>query len=90
MGVLFCAGMAASLPHGTWLRLVVWSALGILMYLVYGYRHSRLRAAQPTPRGPRCAGDDLPRPAASARAAPVDQPRSAAGVSGPSALSSSS
>jgi basic amino acid/polyamine antiporter, APA family len=43
MGVLFCAGMAASLPNATWLRLVLWSVLGILVYLLYGYKHSRLR-----------------------------------------------
>jgi APA family basic amino acid/polyamine antiporter len=46
MGVLFCAAMAASLPSGTWLRLVLWSVLGILIYLFYGYRNSRLRVAQ--------------------------------------------
>jgi len=45
MGVLFCAGMAASLPNGTWLRLVLWSVIGIAIYLFYGYRHSRLRTA---------------------------------------------
>jgi basic amino acid/polyamine antiporter, APA family len=43
MGVLFCAGMAASLPPATWIRLVIWSFLGALMYGFYGYRNSRLR-----------------------------------------------
>ncbi len=43
LGVLFCSGMAYSLPNETWWRLLVWSALGIFMYLVYGYRHSKLR-----------------------------------------------
>jgi basic amino acid/polyamine antiporter, APA family len=46
MGVLFCAAMAASLPSGTWLRLILWSVLGILIYLFYGYKKSRLRAPQ--------------------------------------------
>jgi APA family basic amino acid/polyamine antiporter len=46
MGVLFCAAMAYSLPSGTWLRLILWSVLGILIYLFYGYRNSRLRVAQ--------------------------------------------
>jgi APA family basic amino acid/polyamine antiporter len=41
--VVFCAGMAASLPAATWLRLVLWSAIGIAFYFIYGYRHSRLR-----------------------------------------------
>src|ERR1700677_824018 len=43
LGVIFCASMAYSLPNETWWRLVVWSSLGILIYLVYGYRHSKLR-----------------------------------------------
>jgi APA family basic amino acid/polyamine antiporter len=46
MGVLFCAAMAASLPSGTWLRLILWSVLGILIYLFYGYKNSRLRVPQ--------------------------------------------
>ena len=43
MGVIFCAGMAASLPNATWWRLILWSILGILVYVFYGYRNSRLR-----------------------------------------------
>jgi basic amino acid/polyamine antiporter, APA family len=43
MGIIFCAGMALSLPAETWWRLLLWSALGILIYAVYGYSHSRLR-----------------------------------------------
>ena len=43
LGVLFCSGMAYSLPNETWWRLLVWSALGIFLYVVYGYRHSKLR-----------------------------------------------
>jgi basic amino acid/polyamine antiporter, APA family len=46
MGVIFCAGMAASLPNATWVRLVLWSAAGIAIYLFYGYHHSRLRQPQ--------------------------------------------
>jgi APA family basic amino acid/polyamine antiporter len=45
LGVLFCSGMAYSLPNETWWRLLVWSALGIFIYLVYGYRHSKLRGS---------------------------------------------
>jgi APA family basic amino acid/polyamine antiporter len=58
MGVLFCTGMAASLPTATWVRLVLWSAIGITMYFVYGYRNSRLRT-------PEDAGQAAPAPARS-------------------------
>ncbi len=44
MGVFFCAGMAVFLPEATWVRLLVWSAIGIVLYFAYGHRHSRLRA----------------------------------------------
>jgi basic amino acid/polyamine antiporter, APA family len=43
MGVAFCAVMAGSLPNATWIRLILWSILGILVYFFYGYRNSRLR-----------------------------------------------
>jgi APA family basic amino acid/polyamine antiporter len=58
MGVLFCSGMAASLPAATWVRLVLWSAVGILVYFVYGYRNSRLREPEPPP----AAGSTVPLP----------------------------
>jgi APA family basic amino acid/polyamine antiporter len=42
-GALICLGMMASLPHDTWLRLLVWTIVGFLIYVFYGYRHSELR-----------------------------------------------
>jgi APA family basic amino acid/polyamine antiporter len=48
-GVLFCGGMAASLPLDTWLRLVIWALIGIALYYGYGRHHSRLNAGH----GPR-------------------------------------
>jgi APA family basic amino acid/polyamine antiporter len=44
-GIISCAGMAYSLPNTTWIRLAVWSVLGIVIYALYGYTHSRLRTA---------------------------------------------
>jgi APA family basic amino acid/polyamine antiporter len=42
-GALICVGMMASLPVDTWLRLLVWTAVGMAVYAFYGYRHSELR-----------------------------------------------
>lgn len=33
-----------SLPRATWERLIIWMAIGIVFYFVYGYRRSRLRS----------------------------------------------
>jgi basic amino acid/polyamine antiporter, APA family len=33
------------LPRATWERLVIWMALGVILYSLYGRRHSRLRIA---------------------------------------------
>jgi APA family basic amino acid/polyamine antiporter len=60
MGVVFCAGMAASLPAETWWRLVLWSAAGIAVYLFYGYSHSRLRLPEEAQRGSEASLARLP------------------------------
>jgi APA family basic amino acid/polyamine antiporter len=43
LGVIVCFAMAYALPHDTWIRLVIWTALGFAIYFLYGYRHSKLR-----------------------------------------------
>jgi APA family basic amino acid/polyamine antiporter len=42
--ILSCAWLMAALPLVTWLRFVIWLAVGLLFYFAYGYRKSRLRA----------------------------------------------
>jgi len=37
----------AFLPAGTWIRLVVWMILGLLVYLFYGHTHSHLHSQPP-------------------------------------------
>jgi basic amino acid/polyamine antiporter, APA family len=43
LGVIFCSLMAYSLPNATWMRLLIWSVIGIIVYLAYGFKNSRLR-----------------------------------------------
>ena len=43
IGVAFAVYLMTDLPLATWIRFVVWLAIGIVIYALYGYRHSRLR-----------------------------------------------
>jgi basic amino acid/polyamine antiporter, APA family len=38
--------LMASLPWATWERLIIWMAIGLATYFLYGVRHSKLRAAR--------------------------------------------
>jgi APA family basic amino acid/polyamine antiporter len=41
LGIAFCAGMAVSLPNDTWWRLLIWTAIGMVIYVVYGVWHAQ-------------------------------------------------
>jgi basic amino acid/polyamine antiporter, APA family len=43
LSALVAFGLMAGLPWPTWRRLLIWMALGIVLYFSYGYRHSELR-----------------------------------------------
>ena len=43
IGTGLCLFLMSYLDTATWLRFGAWMALGVLIYAVYGYRHSRLR-----------------------------------------------
>lgn len=49
MGVLFCLYLMVEIPAKSWLVFVFWMAAGLLIYFLYGYRHSKL-AARPSAR----------------------------------------
>lgn len=45
MGILMSLGLMLTLSRPTWIRLVVWLVLGLLIYFGYGRKHSRVQAA---------------------------------------------
>jgi APA family basic amino acid/polyamine antiporter len=44
IGAALCIYPMTKLPVETWLRFGTWLRLGLVIYGVYGYRNSRLRA----------------------------------------------
>ncbi len=47
--ILCCLVLMASLPVETWLRFVVWLAIGLAIYFVYSRHHSEFGRATPAP-----------------------------------------
>jgi APA family basic amino acid/polyamine antiporter len=45
IGALSCVYLARYLPSNSWWRFGGWLAVGLVVYLAYGYRHSRLHKA---------------------------------------------
>ncbi|MCW2711083.1 MAG: amino acid permease, partial [Marmoricola sp.] len=46
IAALFCVYLALNLSLETWLRFLIWMALGFAIYFLYGYRHSRVGLAE--------------------------------------------
>jgi APA family basic amino acid/polyamine antiporter len=42
--VVTCVNLMMQLPLITWKRFGVWLAIGLVLYFVYGFKHSKLRA----------------------------------------------
>ncbi|WP_026462804.1 amino acid permease [Adhaeribacter aquaticus] len=50
LGILICSYMMYSLPNDTWLRLIIWMGIGIVIYFSYGRRHSKLTGTESSKR----------------------------------------
>jgi len=46
LGMVVCGAQMYGLPGPTWLRLVIWMLVGLVVYFTYSRRHSVLRKAQ--------------------------------------------
>jgi basic amino acid/polyamine antiporter, APA family len=51
IGIAFAIYLMTDLPLTTWIRFVLWLVVGVLIYLLYGYRNSRLRRAAAAEKG---------------------------------------
>jgi APA family basic amino acid/polyamine antiporter len=45
LGILACFYLMLGLPVDTWARLIIWMALGLAIYFLYGRRHSKVQQA---------------------------------------------
>ncbi len=54
IAIVACLYLMLQLPSVTWIRFGLWLVVGVVFYVLYGMRHSRLRnrAAEPTGSGP--------------------------------------
>ena len=48
LSILICGYMMSALPGDTWLRLLIWLAIGLVIYFSYGRHHSRAARAEGT------------------------------------------
>jgi APA family basic amino acid/polyamine antiporter len=42
LGILSCFGLMAALPKDTWYRLLIWLAIGLVVYFLYSKQHSHI------------------------------------------------
>jgi len=42
LGIVSCFALMAGLPGDTWIRLIIWLILGLIIYFAYGKKNSHL------------------------------------------------
>jgi APA family basic amino acid/polyamine antiporter len=47
LGMIISLGLMAGLKAVTWIRLVVWLIIGMVVYFTYSVKHSKVRNALP-------------------------------------------
>ena len=43
LGAVVCLSQMISLPFDTWMRLLIWMAVGLVIYFIYGVKHSKIK-----------------------------------------------
>lgn len=51
LSIVFCLVLMMALPLETWLRFVIWLSVGLLIYFLFGRKHSVLETGEPAAAG---------------------------------------
>jgi basic amino acid/polyamine antiporter, APA family len=57
LGIIFNGYMMYKLGWVNWARLIIWLAIGMVVYFTYSIKHSRLQRGELTPSAPLPEGD---------------------------------
>jgi APA family basic amino acid/polyamine antiporter len=49
ISIVACFYLMTQLPGITWIRFIIWLAVGLVVYFMYGYKHSTLRNRRTEP-----------------------------------------